>query len=412
MNKIKASVAVIGYQKEDSGMYPHLLDFLQNLRASFDEVIYIDDDDRGEHLYLVEYYIRTALSALGVSKHIVIEKIDSKQIDASGTCENKTLSVWFIFYLIKKMFLYAVKQLRLIWKIRNLTFIHNKKIIIAIDHTAPYFAVKYSKGCPIIFWSFDVLAEDAPWRIQNGLLEKLITSGTALHADVLMIQDANRKNLLEKSVDKVFDKTLYLPVALNDSEFCRFAAAKRASKDYFDIVKIIQSGLLSEIRLTVELIDEYQNWPSSMELFLHGKLCGNAVNEKLEAVVRKAVVTSEFYDNAELSCFLDNFDIGFVGYGESDSNFQFNENASAQLVGFLRLGIPVIVCGSQNLNAFITDNQVGIAVTSLKHLESNIRQLIDNYKLYSCSARKLYEAKYNLASIFESYLIPSISGMI
>lgn len=393
-------------------MYPHLSDFLHNLRASFDEVIYIDDDDRGEHLYLIEYYLRTALSFLGSRKFIVNKELYSNEIYTSGTSENKTLSVWFIYYLVKKLFMYAARQLRLIWKIRNLTLSNNKKIIIAIDHTAPFFAARYSKGCPIIFWSFDVLAEDAPWRIKNGFLEKLITSGTALHADVLMIQDANRKNLLEKSVGKVFDKTLYLPVGLNDSEFCRVAAEKRICKSNFDKVKVIQSGLLSEIRLTVQLIDEYQKWPSYMELFLHGKLCGKAVNKKLEAVVKKSVVSSGGYDNDELSRFLDNFDIGFVGYGETDSNFQFIENASAQLVSFLRLGIPVIVCGTQSLNAFITDNQVGIAVTSLTYLESNIRHLIDNYKFYSCKARKLYEDKYNLTSIFESYLIPSISEMI
>ncbi len=394
-------------------MYPHLFDFLHNLREYFGEVIYIEDDDRGEHFYLIEYYIRTSLSYIGFGTFAVKKENHlNKEIDNSGTNEEKSLSASFLIYLIKKLFTYTIRQLRLIWKIHTLKVQYNKKIIIAIDHTAIYFAAKFSKGCSLVFWSFDVLADDAPWRIKNGFLEKLITSPHALQTDMLMIQDVNRKKLLESSIGKVFDKTLYLPVGLNDSEFCRFASEKRASKNFFDTVKIIQCGLLSQIRLTVELIDEYQKWPSSIELFLHGILCGKAVNNKLDEVAKKPIVSSGLYDNDTLSKFIDNFDIGFVGYGETDSNHRFIENASTQLVSYLRLGIPVIVCGSQNLNAFITDHNVGLSVNSLKDIQSNFKQLTDNYTFYSRKARKLYEDKYNLTSIFESYLIPSISGIL
>lgn len=409
MNRIKASIAIIGFQKEGPGMYPHLFDFLHNMRESFEEVIYIDDDDRGEHLYLVEYYIRTALSCLGLRGVAANIKLDSIQ---SGTSENKKLSVVFIVYLLKKIFMYVVRQFRLIIKIRTIKFRHDKKIIIAIDHTAKYFAFKLTKGCPIIFWSFDVLAEDAPWRIKNGLLEKIITSGSVKFDDVLMIQDSNRKKLLEKSVGKFFNKTIYLPVGLNDSEYCQFAAEKRANRDCIDVVKIIQCGLLSEIRLSAVLIDEYQKWPSSFELFLHGKICGKAVEQKLRNVTKIPVISSKLYDNDMLSKFLDSFDIGFVGYGETDSNFIFVENASTQLIGFLRLGIPVIVCGSEKLNDFIEENQVGVAVGSIKDMEEKIRVLIDNYAFYSSRARQLYLDRFNLNTIFASNLIPSITEII
>jgi hypothetical protein len=334
------------------------------------------------------------------------------QIDNSGTSEDKSLSLVFICHLINKVFDYLAKQFRLIWKLHTLNFSYDKKIIIAIDHTATYFANRFTKNCPVIFWSFDVLAEDAPWRIKNGFLEKLITSKYALQTDKLMIQDANRKKLLEESVGKVFDQTIYMPVGLNDSNYCRFAAAKRAGKKNFESVKIIQCGLLSEIRLTVELIDVYQNWPFNIELYLHGIICGNAVNNKLMNVTRKSIVSSERFDSNSLSKFLDGFDIGFVGYGETDSNFKFNENASAQLVSFLRLGIPVIVCGSQNLNEFITEHRAGLAITSLGDMQEVVKQLTDNYAFYCGNARRLYEKKFNLISIFESCFIPSVSGMV
>lgn len=393
-------------------MYPHLSDFLQNLRDSFEEVIYIDDDDRGEHLYLIEYYIRSALSYIGLKRIKPKKDNISKQIDTSGTSEDKSFSIRFLSHLMKTLFIYIVRQLRLIGKIRTLRFSYNKNVIIAIDHTATYFVAKYSKGYPIIFWSFDILAEDAPWRIKNGFLEKLITSDYALQADVLMIQDVNRKNILEKSVGKIYGNTIFLPVGLNDSEFCRVAAINRALKRNFDTVKIIQSGLLSEIRLTVELVTVFQHWPTFIELHLHGKLCGNAVNSKIGSVIKKPILSSELYDVNTLMQFIDRFDIGFVGYGEADINHIFIENASTQLVSFLRLGIPVIVSGSENINTFIEKHHAGIKVTSLNDIENSIIELTDNYAYYSRNARQLYDDRFNLKTIFESNIIPSIAAIL
>ena len=62
MDKIKASVVVIGFQKEDHRMYPHLYDFLKNMRDVFDDVIYIGDDDRGIGLYHIDIFVQNVLS--------------------------------------------------------------------------------------------------------------------------------------------------------------------------------------------------------------------------------------------------------------------------------------------------------------------------------------------------------------
>ena len=431
MNKIKASVAVIGFQKEDHRMYPHLYDFLQNLRNAFDEVIYIDDDDRGIGLYNVNLLLQNILSVDNYKKflkkilkkiysprmkgNIYIGRIHGRNSESLRKCppdaDNLSVDVFIknIGDMVAKIFSYVKGRRRLIKKIKNLHFKNDKNFVIAIDHTAGYFAGKYFSG-NIIFWSHDILAKDAPLRIKDGILEKLITDKYASKAKILMIQDENRKKLLEESVGVSFPNTIYLPVSLNDSEFCRKASEKRRKRDSVFTVNIIQSGGIAYSRWSDQLIAAYQNWPSSYKLHLHGFIC-DMVKNKIRNVQRKPDVSEVIYDSDSLLQMLNNYDVGFVGYRESDSNHRYIENASSQMVMFLILGIPVIGCGSDLFNNFINKNNIGISIFSIGELEEAIKKIIDNYSFFSRNARNLYEVRFNLNNIFNDYLVKSFKTM-
>ncbi len=420
MDKIKASVVVIGFQKEDHRMYPHLYDFLQNLKGAYNEVIYIEDDDRGEGLYNLDLLIQNILSVSNFKRflHKVYVKLSSYfvkgQIKNVNLEYRKPLSVAIdnpsilssgrnIVNMLIKFISYVSKRRRLIKKIKSLNLEYDKNIIVAIDHTATYFAEKYFPGM-VIFWSIDILAEDNPWRVKNGFLEKLITSEYALKSKVLMIQDENRKKLLEESFGVSFPNTIYLPVSLNDSEFCRKAAEIRRKKDSFHTVNIIQNGWIVENRWSDQLIDVYRNWPDCYKLHLHGFM-GDKMESRIKNAQRKPDVSTLIYDSDRLSQMLNNYDIGFVGYNEPDINFNHIENASSQMVMFLRLGIPVIGYGYDLFNDFVNKNNIGIGISTIGEMENAIKKIIDNYPFFSYTARRMYELKYNLKSIFNNYLI-------
>lgn len=409
MNKIKASIVVIGFQKEDHRMYPHLYDFMQNLRNFYDDVIYIGDGDQGESLYFIDRDIQNILDIFNLKKMFrkyknlkhdndFAEITDLKALSLAGKYSLHRFCALFISFLS-----YVRKQMRLIKNLKNVKLKYDAGFVLAIDHTSCFIAEKYFPG-NVILWSYDILTEDCPTRIKNGFLEKLITSKDAIKAKTLIIQDEQRKKLLEESVGASFPNTIFLPVSLNDSEFCRKASENRMKRNAFATVNIVQSGWIVKGRWSDQLIDVYQNWPTWYKLNLRG-FVGVDIKNMLLNVKRKPHVSESIYDNTCLSQILNNYDIGFVGYTEKDSNHKYIENASSQMVDFLRLGIPVIGCGHSLFNDFVNKQNIGIGITSPEEMEEAIKKIIDNYSFYSYNARKLYELRFNLNNMFNNYLI-------
>lgn len=436
--KIKASILVIGFQKEDDRMYPHLYDFLRNLRSLYDDVIYIGDGDQGEGLYAIDRNIRDILDILNPRKlfgkfcalfrrlcpyRSKGKKLLEKASGANSRPDNsltETTNLRGLYlalkYLLERLcwlfmnsFSYVRRQRRLIKKLKNVKFRHNKCLVLAIDHTSCLVAVKYFPG-KVVLWSYDILTKDYPVRIKNGFLDRLVTSKEMSKVKALIIQDEQRKRLLEESVGAVFTNTIYLPVSLNDSEFCRKAAENRQKKNSLSTVSIVQSGWIGKGRWSDKLIDAYQNWPISYELTLRGFIQAD-INDSLLRAKRKPEVSGSICDTDLLPQILNNCDIGFVGYSENDSNHRYIENASSQMVEFLRLGIPVIGCGSSSFNDFVTRQNIGIGISSIEEMEEAINKIVEDYSFFSSNARKLYESRFDLCSYFNNYLIKSFESL-
>ena len=311
--------------------------------------------------------------------------------------------------LFANVVIYFWRSNKLLRFLKNVQFKYDRRIVIAIDHTAYYFAEKCFPY-KVVLWSYDIIAKDANNRIKNGFLEKVVTSKGNRNARALIIQDEQRKQLMEESVGASFSKTIYLPVSLNDSEFCKNAANDIQKKTNFDVVNIIQDGAIQKIRYSDQIIDAFQKWPVSYKLHLHGMIDQEVKNQILLSE-RKPTTSELMYDSDRLILFFNDYDIGFVGYARKNSNQNLIENASGQIVEFLRLGIPVIVCGSSLFNDFINRQNVGVGVSSISEVEDAIKTVVDNYSSFSYNARKLYEIRYNLTVIFNDYLIKSFESL-
>lgn len=408
MPKKKISILVIGFQKEDQRMYPHLYDFLQSIKDLYDEVIYFPDDDRGEGLFIIEHYVRSFREVIrglfGMGREMAATLVD-------GGGNPRRITPGLFFYLAKKLGCLVARQVSLIEKLKRISFRNEGRVILAIDHTAAFFATKYVPEVPVALWSFDILTEDAPWRLKDGWLERLITSRTALTPDILMTQDEARKDLFEQSVGKEYGELLYLPVSLSDSEFCRAESERRASIRMLDRTEIVQCGWLAPNRYTDRLVEAFQAWPPNYDLHLHGPMHGDRVVRMIDAATRKPHLSSDFLDHEALTRFLGRFDIGFVGYGETDLNHSFIENASAQLVGFLRLGMPVIVHQPTRLNDFVKEHRIGIGVEDMAGITEAIGGITANYSFFAANARYLFERKFNLDTLLEKEILPRLNDI-
>jgi len=126
---------------------------------------------------------------------------------------------------------------------------------------------------------------------------------------------------------------------------------------------------------------------------------------------RKPFVSTKSYDTTTLPRMLNGFDMGFVGYRESDSNFAHIENASAQLVDYLRLGIPVIACGPLTFTAFVTKTGIGVSVSHPSEVAEAALAVMANYGDLSSNGRRLFEEQHDLRRLFESRLVPALDSL-
>ncbi|UCD77651.1 MAG: hypothetical protein JSW26_19850, partial [Desulfobacterales bacterium] len=377
MKKENASILILGYEPENERMYPHLQDVLLNLREYYAEVVYAYSDMRFRQLYMIDQALKKLPSSTSLSQEV----IHTYNVLTNYADYQKKL----------KTFVDRLNRIRLSF---------DKRLIIAIDDHLFYWAcVRYPDNC--VLWSFDIFTRDCPYRLRDGLIDELVerVGGIAPAARGLIIQDKARQKLFEASCGAGFVNTVYLPVGLNDSKFCQRAARQRASKKLTDEIHIVQSGTIAANRWSESLVNAYQSWPAEYRLHLRGFI-QPAVTRQVAALNRRPILSDTLYDNHELPGILDRYDIGFVGYKEDDANHRYIEHASSQLVQFLRLGLPVITCGSDELNRFVDDHHCGIGVCSMGQIPGALEKINRDYGFFSGSARKLFEEKFNLGRYF------------
>ncbi len=373
-------------------MYPHLHDTLVNLRKRYDEVIYVEDELQYRH----HVDIDRLMSSYTNSDDLVTQRIIQGAIkETIGTLERSRAAY--------------------VEKLRSIVFNNNRFIVLAVDDNAFNVAMEVFP-CNTVYWSFDAIGKDSPQRLNiNGFVERLIrdNSKISLQAKALIVQDAPREYHLMECLNATFCKTIYLPVSLNDTTFCAIAALKRGQEFRLKTLKVVQSGhICCTNRYSDALARSYQGWPYGTELYFRGYI-GSDFISATEGLMRPFDISREFYDNKVLPMIFNNFDVGFIGHQETDRNHHLIVNASSQLAAYIRLGMPVLCCGSDQLNAYVNDNKIGFATSHPLNIHSeHITELVKNYSIYSRNARKLFEEKYDLNRHMTSALYPELDSML
>lgn len=391
MTRKTASILVIGAFPEDERMYPHLHDILVNLRAAYDEVIYVGDDPQYRHHLELDTFIMYSGYTDDPGEQTVLNHIiKDKAIHLKSTCAS------------------------FIEKLRGIPLRNARRMVLAIDDNAFNAAMAVFPDSTI-YWSFDPLGRDCPYRPEvDGFVERMIRESAlnAHHALALVVQDRSRERHLLDCLGTTFFKTIYVPVALNDSTYCKISALKRAHAGNPSIMKVVQSGHICVGRYSDEIARSYQGWPDMFELSFRGNI-DESVYSMVKEQTRPIHLAAEFYDNRVLPAILNNYDAGFIGYRETDRNHQLIVNASSQLVAYLRMGMPVICCGSESLVAFVRDHGIGCAACHPVDLSAKcVAELAENYAWYSANARALFESRYDLQRYMADQLYPELDLML
>lgn len=333
-------ILLVGFHKYDEKMYPHLKCFIDKM-AKYCDLEYFHFRERG---YFMERIIN------------------------NPTKVNSYLNA------VYAVFVSVVDALRLKFRRDNCT-------IIAIDHYA-YAVVCSVLPCnEIILWSHDIITKDLPMR--SSLFVSLFMKKCAKELDTrgkVIIQSRERLELLinsldvENSIDHF--NYYYMPVFLNKIIMEHRVISSEIRP------RLLQCGGVGAYRYSDDLLEHYQKNSERYRLYLHGMIFYE-VKEMLKSCIKQPMVSSVFINPDHLHQIVDYCDIGFIGYRQLDLNFRYIAKASGQLVDFLRVGIPVIVLGDNDLGLFVSQLGVGIKVKNIDELNEAIRVVVSNYQKFS-----------------------------
>lgn len=355
---------LIGFHKYDDNMYPHLRCFIDQASAQT-EVTYFHFRERG---YFVQAMLKQKFSLR--SWVMAIRAIHFSVVDA--------LKLW-----------------------RNY---RNYDTIIAIDHYAYAIASRIFRGKRVVFWSCDVISHDSviynhPFvrAFMKACAEALARNGR------IIIQDEERLNLLKESLHingQELD-AIYMPVCLERTGITKRELSSTARP------RLLQSGGIGAYRCSDKLLSHYQGNSDYYRLYFHGFIFEEIKRQLLECDVQP-MVSSRTVSPKLIYQISDYCDIGFVCYeDEEDMNFFLIARASGQLVEFLRVGLPVIIMGKNNLPPFVEEQGIGIGITDMSEINHAIRTIAQNYQRYSQNCVQCFERYFDVGKY-----VPKVLGWL
>jgi glycosyltransferase involved in cell wall biosynthesis len=355
---------LIGFHKYDDNMYPHLRCFIDQASAQAD-LTYFHFRERG-------YFTQAMLQ------------------------QKSRLRSWVV--AIRAIRSSIVDSLKLWRKYRNYD------TVIAIDHYAYAVASRVFRQKKVVFWSYDVISYDSVIYNHPFVRAFMKACSTALVRNGrVIIQDKDRLNLLKESLlinDHELD-VFYMPVCLERTGITKRELSSAGRP------RLIQSGGIGAYRRSDQLLLHYQNNSDSYRLYFHGFIFEEIKNQLAKCNVQP-MVSSRTVSPKLIYQISDYCDIGFVCYeDEENMNFFLIARASGQLVEFLRVGMPVIVMGKNNLPQFVEEQGIGIGIKDMSEMNHAIKTIAQDYQLYSQNCFKCFNFNFNL----EKYIPPILNWL-
>lgn len=382
--KKKISVLVLWRQNRDENMYPHMYDFLNELEKYFDEVIY-----KNINISYFDFY--------------GFDDILNKKIK-----EHKNISFEALWLLKKKRELKKTYN-----QIKEIRFRNSDFFIIGVDYLA-FFLGKTLFKKNVMFYSYDFIDKDSYVLKYNGVTKFLYDYAVENINKSLgvIIQDYNRGKEFEKSLGININNFIYLPVCLNDNEYCIEMSEKIINKNLNNQdIKLTQIGDVKEGRNYEKLISRFESLTAQYSLYINGRVCSEKIKEQISKCKKTIFVKSVMIKSGDVAKKISNYDIGFISYEEQDSNYKFLERASGQLIEFLRIGMPIILIGPKNFINYVNNNKIGVGFQNDTELADSINIVCNNYKQMAYNSRKKFEEEFCLETNFKRYFVNDIISL-
>ena len=264
---------------------------------------------------------------------------------------------------------------------------------------------------PLIYYSLELCYSVFPgirgFKLNIAKKLEVIAHRNAI---ATIIQDEERAKILFEynkiSEDK--QKILYLPVSMLGKPY-------KQRDDYFyktlgvprDKKILLQLGLITSRRMSVEIAKSVQNWPEDWVLVMHGTF-----REDTKQQIKKLNKKGNIFLSEKKVPFKDipkvvaSAHIGLVFYRKNTNynyyNYYYIGSSSGQLAHYLQCGIPIIATNIPSLKRVVDEFQSGLTVDDVGSIAVCAKIIFNNYEFFRENAFKCFEERYNFEKYFEN----------
>jgi len=275
-------------------------------------------------------------------------------------------------------------------------------VTIGIDSMGIAKGFGYSRDfdVPLVYISFEIFFHDELLSDQLiGLKEEECIASR--HADLVIIQDRQRAQLLAKENGLEMERFEYLPVSPRGPLWCEKSDFLRRRFDIpEDTMIVLHSGSFSEWTYPEELLESVASWSGDFTLVIHTRYRGNRYVQMFEDARLPNVVLSTLpLPTEEYEYLVSSADIGLLLYKPTPPSPYDQKNireiglSSGKFAFYMKHGIPAISVDQLCYARLLADYGFGENLGSFREMPGALRRIRSNYDFHRTEAQRLFSEK-------------------
>jgi hypothetical protein len=288
---------------------------------------------------------------------------------------------------------------------RKNLFSHRYDLVIGVNSEGIIAAGRYARrfGVPLVYLSYEIFFREELTRLAD-LKEKAREIEASRRADLVIIQDEERGELLTKENGIPASRFAFLPVAPAGEEgggktdwlYRRFGIPE-------DRKIVIHAGSFEDWTCAGELLETTGDWPREALLVVHtryeAKNMGKYMNILKGNLSDRVVFSLKPLDTEEYGRMLRSAHIGLVLYkrtvGSRYSKYHGNNImniglSSGKFASYMKYGLPSISLGQQTYRRLLGKYRFGFDIDTMTEIPGAITRILRAYDLHSSEAKRLF----------------------
>jgi hypothetical protein len=275
-------------------------------------------------------------------------------------------------------------------------------LIVGIDCAGVITGYHYASRFDIslVYLSFEIFFHDEQFS-REEVKEKQEECVVSRHADLVIIQDEWRAELLARENGIPPEKFEYLPVSAEGSIT---KSSNQYLRQHLGISEkrsiVLHSGSFAEWTYADELLDSVRSWPEEFILVIHTRYTLGETDKYFKRIGEngsgKIILSDQPLPFDEYEELVASADIGLVLYKPGSRTRYEQKNieniglASGKFSFYMKYGIPVISVNQKFYTTLLKDYAFGEVINTFEEMPVALDRIKANYVHHQAEARRLF----------------------